>query len=83
MSEFELSVLRQQSLEAIRQKARRGELRFCLPVGYCRGSTDAIEFDPDLRVQNAIRLVFDKFQQCGTPARCCCGSARNKSRCRR
>jgi excisionase family DNA binding protein len=66
MSEFELSVLRQRSLEAIRQKARRGELRFCLPVGYCRGSNSAIELDPDLRVQNAIRLVFDKFQQCGS-----------------
>src|SRR6202165_1720246 len=66
MSEFELSVLRQRSLEAIRQKDRRGELRFCLPVGYCRGSNSAIELDPDLRVQNAIRLVFDKFQQCGS-----------------
>jgi hypothetical protein len=66
MSEFELSVLRQRSLEAIRQKARRGELRFCLPVGFCRGSNSAIELDPDLRVQNAIRLVFQKFQQCGS-----------------
>src|SRR5438105_3490619 len=32
MSEFELNLLRQRSLEAIRQKARRGELRFLLPV---------------------------------------------------
>ncbi len=66
MSEFELSVLRQRSLEAIRQKARRGELQFCLPVGFCRGFNSAIELDPDLRVQNAIRLVFQKFQQCGS-----------------
>src|SRR5216110_382351 len=42
MSEFELSVLRQRSLEAIRQKAQRGELRFCLPVGYCWGSAGKI-----------------------------------------
>ena len=34
MSEFELNLLRQRSLEAIRQKARRGELQFRLPVGY-------------------------------------------------
>lgn len=34
MSEFELNLLRQRSFEAIRQKARRGELRFALPVGY-------------------------------------------------
>lgn len=66
MSEFELSVLRQRSLEAIRQKARRGELQFCLPVGFCRGSNSAIELDPDQRVQNAIRLVFQKFQQSGS-----------------
>lgn len=66
MSEFELSVLRQRSLEAIRQKARRGELRFCLPVGFCWGLKDAIELDPDVRVQNAIRLVLQKFHQCGS-----------------
>jgi DNA invertase Pin-like site-specific DNA recombinase len=66
MSEFELSVLRQRSLEAIRQKARRGELRFCLPVGFCWGLGEAVELDPDLRVQNAIRLVFQKFQQHGS-----------------
>ena len=34
MSEFELNLLRQRSLEAIRQKARRGELQFRLPVGF-------------------------------------------------
>ncbi len=66
MSEFELSVLRQRSLEAIRQKARRGELRFCLPVGFRRGSNDAIEIDPDRRVQNAVHLVFQKFEQRGS-----------------
>jgi len=33
MSEFELGLLRQRSLEAIRAKAKRGELRFGLPVG--------------------------------------------------
>jgi DNA invertase Pin-like site-specific DNA recombinase len=66
MSEFELSLLRQRSLEAIRQKAHRGELRFCLPVGYCWGSTSKIELDPDLRVQNAIRLVFRRFQELGS-----------------
>ena len=35
MSEFELNLLRQRSLEAIRQKAQRGELQFCLPIGFC------------------------------------------------
>jgi DNA invertase Pin-like site-specific DNA recombinase len=35
MAEFELSLFRQRSIEAIRQKARRGELRIPLPVGFC------------------------------------------------
>src|SRR3954453_14300955 len=66
MSEFEVSVLRQRSLEAIRQKARRGELRFCLPVGFCWTQNGKIELDPDQRVQNAIHLVFRKFQELGS-----------------
>jgi DNA invertase Pin-like site-specific DNA recombinase len=66
MSEFELNILRQRSLEAIRQKASRGELRFCLPVGYTWGVRSAIEFDPDLRVQNGIHLVFRRFQELGS-----------------
>jgi DNA invertase Pin-like site-specific DNA recombinase len=66
MSEFELNVLRQRSEEAIRQKAKRGELQFCLPVGYCRGLNQKIELDPDLRVQNSIRLVLGRFQELGS-----------------
>jgi DNA invertase Pin-like site-specific DNA recombinase len=66
MSEFELGVLRQRSFEAIRQKARRGELQFCLPVGFCWGLTNTIELDPDLRVQNAVHLIFRKFQELGS-----------------
>jgi hypothetical protein len=34
MSAFELNLLRQRSLEPLRQKARRGELKFRLPVGF-------------------------------------------------
>ena len=64
MSEFELNVLRQRSLGAIRQKAQRGDLRVRLPVGFCWN--EKIEIDPDLRVQNAIRLVFRKFEELGS-----------------
>ncbi len=72
MSEFELSLLRQRSLEAIRQKAQRGELQFCLPAGFCWASTRTIELNPDLRVQNAIRLVFRKFQELGSARQVLC-----------
>jgi excisionase family DNA binding protein len=61
MSEMELSLLRQRSLEALRQKARRGELFFTVAVGYRKARHDRIEIDPDLRVHEAIALVFRKF----------------------
>jgi DNA invertase Pin-like site-specific DNA recombinase len=63
MSEMELSLLRQRSLEALRQKARRGEL-FTVAVGYRKARHDRIEIDPDLRVREAIALVFRKFGEC-------------------
>ena len=64
MSEMELSLLRQRSLEALRQKARRGELFFTVAVGYRKARHDRIEIDPDLRVREAIALVFHKFAEC-------------------
>jgi len=66
MSEFELNLLRQRSLEAIRQKARRGELQFRLPVGYRWTPSGKIEIDPDRRVQQALELIFRKFAEFGS-----------------
>src|SRR6266852_6956739 len=66
MSEFELSLLRQRSLEAIRQKASRGELQFLLPVGLCWNSNAKVEKDSDRRVQQAINLVFTKMTELGS-----------------
>jgi len=63
MSEMELSLLRQRSLEALRQKARRGELYFTVAVGYRKARHDRIEIDPDQRVREAIALVFRKFNE--------------------
>lgn len=61
MSEMELSILRQRSHEALRQKARRGELFMTVAIGYLRVGRNAIEKDPDRRIQEAIALVFAKF----------------------
>ena len=63
MSEMELSVLRQRSLEALKQKARRGELFMTVAVGYVRVGHNRIEKDPDRRIQEAIVLVFNKFDE--------------------
>jgi excisionase family DNA binding protein len=61
MSEMELSVFRQRSVEAMRQKARRGELHLTVAVGYVKTDDNRIEKDPDRRVQDGISLVFRKF----------------------
>jgi DNA invertase Pin-like site-specific DNA recombinase len=66
MSEFELNLLRQRSLEAIRQKARRGELQFRLPVGFRWTPNGKVEIDPDRRIQEAIHLVFAKLTELGS-----------------
>src|SRR3984885_6324932 len=66
MSEFELNLLRQRSLEAIRQKASRGELQFRLPVGFRWAPKGKIEIDPDRRVQEAVHLVFTKMVELGS-----------------
>ena len=63
MSELELSLLRARSMEALRQKARRGELFFAVAVGYVKVGRDKIEMDPDLRVREAIGLVFTRFAE--------------------
>jgi DNA invertase Pin-like site-specific DNA recombinase len=63
MSELELSLLRARSMEALRQKARRGELYSIVAVGYVRAGRGAIEMDPDRRVREAIRLVFARFAE--------------------
>ncbi len=66
MSEFELSIFRQRSSQAIRAKAQRGELQFILPIGFCWSQAGKVELDPDRRVQEAIRLVFRKFEALGS-----------------
>ena len=66
MSEFELNLLRQRCQEAIRQKARRGELQFAPPVGYRWAPNGKVEMDPDQRLRQAIELVFSKMAELGS-----------------
>lgn len=66
LNEYELDLLRQRSVEARREKARRGELLQSAPVGYLKTADQRLEKDPDLRVQKTILLVFRKFMELGT-----------------
>lgn len=64
-NEYELDLLRQRSLSARYEKARRGELVVAAPIGFLKVG-DRLEKDPDRRVQEAITLVFDKVAELGS-----------------
>ena len=63
MSELELSLFRQRSQEALKQKARRGALFLRVAAGYVKVGRDRIGKDPDQRVQEALKLLFAKFAE--------------------
>ena len=65
LNEYELDLLRQRSLAARNEKARRGELVVNAPVGFVKAG-DRLEKDPDRRVQAAIRLAIDKVAELGS-----------------
>jgi DNA invertase Pin-like site-specific DNA recombinase len=65
LNEYELDLLRQRSVEARREKAKRGELIVVAPAGYVKGE-DRLEKDPDRRVQERVLLVFSKFFELGS-----------------
>jgi DNA invertase Pin-like site-specific DNA recombinase len=65
MSEAELHVLRSRLRGGLINKARRGELRCRLPVGFVYDGAGRVVFDPDSQVQESVRLFFQTFQQTG------------------
>ena len=66
ISEFELGVLRARMLDAARSKAGRGELRISVPFGYIWHREAGLGLDPDLRLQEVIRLIFARFRELGS-----------------
>ena len=65
MNEYELDLLRLRAVEAREQKAKRGELLGKVAIGFVNVD-GRIEKDPDRRVQQAVRLVFDKALELGS-----------------
>jgi len=66
MAQAELHLLRGRLLGGKLNKARKGELRFPLPVGLCYDEEGRIVLDPDEEVQGAVALVFRLFRETGT-----------------
>ena len=66
LSVVELKVIRQRLYEGTLNKARRGELIRMPAPGYVLDGQSRLVKDPDLRVQEAMGLVFTKFRETGS-----------------
>lgn len=66
MSEAELQVLRGRLHQGKLNKARRGELFTCVPIGYVRCPRAGIALDPDEQVRAVVQLIFEKFHELGS-----------------
>ena len=66
MAQAELHFLRARLLGGKLNKAKKGELRFPLPVGFCHDEDGHIVLDPDEEVRGAVSLVFRLFRETGS-----------------
>src|SRR4051812_568852 len=66
MAQAELHFLRARLLGGKLNKAKKGELRFPLPVGYCYDEQAGIIPDPDEEVRGTVELVFRLFRETGS-----------------
>jgi DNA invertase Pin-like site-specific DNA recombinase len=66
MSEAELHVMQARMRGGLLSKARRGELRLPLPVGFVYDAQDHVILDPDQQVQQSIGSLFQSFRRVGS-----------------
>jgi DNA invertase Pin-like site-specific DNA recombinase len=66
MSQAELHFIRARLQGGKLNKAKKGELRFPLPVGFCYDDENALIKDPDEEVRGAVALVFEAFKKTGS-----------------
>lgn len=48
------------------RKAQRGELRINLPIGFIFDADEGVMRDPNIQVQDAVKLLFERYQLDGT-----------------
>jgi DNA invertase Pin-like site-specific DNA recombinase len=63
MSEAELHYLKARMWGGRLAKAKRGELKTAIPVGFVHAEDGAVMLDPDRHVQQALRTFFDTFEK--------------------
>ena len=69
ISELELHTIRSRLTAGLIAKAERGELALTLPIGFMRDPSGVVVKDPDLAVQERLRLVFQMFLKFRTVAK--------------
>jgi len=66
MSQAELHFIRARLLGGKINKAKKGELRSPLPVGFVYDEIGRTVIDPDDEVSSALQLLFSSFKECGS-----------------
>lgn len=63
MSEAEIHFLRARLQGGILNKAKRGELKMRLPVGFVYDDSEKIVIDPDRQIKEAVKHLFSTFKR--------------------
>jgi DNA invertase Pin-like site-specific DNA recombinase len=66
MSQAELHFIRARLLGGKVNKAKKGELRIPLPVGYCYDDEGRTVMDPDEQIREVVSLLFKIFKEQGS-----------------
>ena len=66
MAQAELHFLHARLQGGKLNKAKKGALRFPIPVGFCYDEQTHIVLDPDEEVRAAVGLVFRLFRETGS-----------------
>ena len=66
MSALEIGTLRARLRGGLLSKAKRGELRMGLPVGFVYDEQGQVRLHPDAQVRGSLELLFETFRRTGT-----------------
>lgn len=66
MSQAELHFIRARLQGGKLNKAKKGELKLPLPIGFCYDEHKKITYDPDEQIRHVISLFFRVFQETGS-----------------
>jgi DNA invertase Pin-like site-specific DNA recombinase len=65
MSEAELHMIRARLRGGLINKARRGELRCPLPIGFVHDADARVVLDPDRQIRESVTMLFETFAKPG------------------